>query len=92
MDLSNLNGYQSDDNEGYTCGWDHDSVRFTHLQPMPDSRNGSGWGEQRFGGSHPGRFLAVMCDGSVRGISYSINATTFKYAGVIDDGQVISLD
>jgi len=27
MDLTYLNQYQSDDNEGYTSGWDHDVVR-----------------------------------------------------------------
>ena len=52
MDLTYLNQYQSDDNEGYTSGWDHDVVRLcdTGHAPMTDSRNGSGWGEQRFAG------------------------------------------
>jgi len=90
MDLTYLGQFQSDDNEGYSSGWDHDTMRYTSLQPMSDTHNGSGWGEQRFGSSHTGRFNAVMCDGSVRGISFSINLTTFSYLGNINDGQVIT--
>ncbi len=88
MDLTNLNQFQSDDNEGYTSGWDHDTVRLSNIQPALDSNNGSGWGEQRFGSSHPMRFNVVFGDGSVRGISYSIDVTIFSYLGNIDDGKV----
>jgi len=92
MDLVNLGGYQSDDNEGYTSGWDHDTVRLSNLQPAVDSHNGSGWGEQKFGSSHSSRFNAVMCDGSVRGISYGVSLTTFNNLGRINDGQVVTND
>jgi prepilin-type N-terminal cleavage/methylation domain-containing protein len=90
MDLTYLGQFQSDDNEGYTSGWDHDTIRYTNIQPMPDSRNGSGWGEQRFGSSHTARFNVVLADGSVRGVSYAINVTTFSYLGSINDGQVFN--
>jgi prepilin-type N-terminal cleavage/methylation domain-containing protein/prepilin-type processing-associated H-X9-DG protein len=92
MDLTYLNQYQSDDNEGYSSGWDHDVIRLasSSYPPQPDTRNGSGWGEQKFGSSHTGRFNVVMCDGSVRSISYSINLTTWTYLGIINDGGVIS--
>jgi prepilin-type N-terminal cleavage/methylation domain-containing protein/prepilin-type processing-associated H-X9-DG protein len=94
MDLRNLNQYQSDDNEGYSCGWDHDTIRYADVNhpPMPDSNNGSGWGEEKFGSSHTAKFNVVMCDGSVRGISYSINTTTFQYLGIINDQQTVSFE
>ena len=94
MDLRYLNRYQSDDNEGYSSGWDHDVVRYTDANhpPQPDSNNGSGWGEEKFGSSHIGRFNVVLCDGSVRSISYSVNLTVYTYMGVINDGQVVSFD
>ena len=92
MDLNNLNQYQSDDNEGYTSGWDHDTIRYTHLTPMPDSRNGSGWGETRFGSSHGTGFHVVLGDGSVRSISYGVSATTFLNLGRRDDGNVLGND
>jgi prepilin-type N-terminal cleavage/methylation domain-containing protein len=44
MDLTNLGQYQSDDNEGYTSGWDHDMIRLTDRAPWPDQRRNIGWG------------------------------------------------
>lgn len=91
LNLASLGQYQGDDNEGYSSGWDHDAERYTTYQPAPDY-NGSGDGGQRFGSSHTGLFNAVLADGSVRGISYNINLTTFSYLGNIADGQVIQGD
>jgi hypothetical protein len=91
MDKQNLNNYQSDDNEGYSSGWDHDVVRRTQIEPRPDTNNGSGWGEERFGGSHPGGFQAAACDGSVRFISYTIDLATFQRYGERADGNAIEL-
>lgn len=90
LDLTGLNQYQGDDNEGYSSGWDHDSMRQTTIQPMPDSRIPGGWGEQRFGSSHPGRFNCLFADGSVRAISYGVNLTVFSYLGAMADGQTIN--
>jgi prepilin-type N-terminal cleavage/methylation domain-containing protein len=89
MDKRNLGQYQSDDNEGYTSGWDHDVIRQTNIQPAPDVNSGIGWGELKFGSSHPSGFMAVLADGSVRMIKYSINLTTFTNLGNIEDGQVL---
>jgi prepilin-type N-terminal cleavage/methylation domain-containing protein len=91
MDLTNLGQYQSDDNEGYTAGWDHDTIRLasTSYLPAPDTRNGSGWGEQKFGSSHTNVFCIVLCDGSVRTVNYSIDPNTWQNLGVINDGQVV---
>jgi prepilin-type N-terminal cleavage/methylation domain-containing protein/prepilin-type processing-associated H-X9-DG protein len=90
MDVRNLNNYQSDDNEGFTSGWDHDVVRLTNIPPRKDWNTGAGWGEQRFGASHPGGFNVTMADGSVRFISYTIDAVTFDRMGIRDDGNPIS--
>ncbi len=89
MDLTYLGEFQSDDNEGYTDGWDHDVVRLTTSQPALDSHDGSGWGEEKFGSSHAGGFNAILCDGSVRMISYGINLTVFSNLGSMQDGQVL---
>jgi prepilin-type N-terminal cleavage/methylation domain-containing protein len=92
LDLTNLGQYQSDDNEGYTAGWDHDTLRKTTVPPLPDSRNGSGWGEERFGSSHTGGFLGALCDGSVRFIGYGITQPTFQSLGTINGGEVLGGD
>lgn len=89
MDTRNLGNYQGDDNEGYTSGWDHDVMRRTDYAPLKDTRT-AGWGEERFGASHPGGFNVVLLDGSVRFISYTINLTTFNNLGVRNDGNPVN--
>jgi prepilin-type N-terminal cleavage/methylation domain-containing protein len=89
LNLKYLGQFQSDDNEGYSDGWDHDTMRYTTRLPEPDFR-GNGDGNQRFGSSHPQRFNIVLADGSVRGVNYSISLVTFRNLGNINDGAVIN--
>jgi len=92
MDKRNLGQFQSDDNEGYSSGLDHDVMRYTDVNhpPAPDTNNGSGWGEEKFGSSHTSGFQCVFGDGSVKMLRYSINPTVFSYLGNINDGQAVS--
>ncbi|MDB5338579.1 MAG: prepilin-type cleavage/methylation protein [Planctomycetaceae bacterium] len=92
LDRTALGQYQGDDNEGYTAGWDHDTVRWTDRAPGPDTNIPGGWGEQRFGSSHPGGFNALFCDGSVKTISYNIDLTVFSRIGDRSDGQTFSFE
>ena len=85
-----LGSSQQDDNEGYTAGWDEDTMRRTDLPPAGDLDSPSGAGGEKFGSSHVGVFNAALADGSVRAISYSIDATVFRYLGNIKDAQVIN--
>jgi prepilin-type N-terminal cleavage/methylation domain-containing protein/prepilin-type processing-associated H-X9-DG protein len=88
-----LGQYQSDDNEGYTAGWDHDTLRFTNELPEPDHNDCShDDGYQRFGSSHAGGFNMVFCDGGVHFLSYGIDLATFTLMGDIADGQVIDYE
>lgn len=86
-----IGAYQGDDNEGYTSGWDHDTVRYTDRAPRPDHRLASGDGEQRFGSSHTGGFLITLCDGSTRFLSYLIDAPMFHRLGQRADGDPVEL-
>ncbi len=90
-DVQYLGQYQSDDNEGYTSGWDHDMVRWTDRLPLPDVR-GPAWGELRFGSSHQAGCFFAFCDGSVRMVSYDVTLTNFSNLGNIADGQVVTSD
>jgi prepilin-type N-terminal cleavage/methylation domain-containing protein len=84
---------QDDDNEGYTAGWNEDTIRGTSDPPLPDYHNGSGGdGEHRFGSSHPGTFDVGLADGSVRAIPYSIDPQVFAALGHRSDGRAISLE
>jgi prepilin-type N-terminal cleavage/methylation domain-containing protein/prepilin-type processing-associated H-X9-DG protein len=88
LNLAALGENQPDDNEGYTAGFDEDTVRKTEELPLPDFF-GAGGGGQRFGGSHPGRFNAVFADGSVRIVAYAISPGLFRALGDKADGQAV---
>ena len=84
--------YQSDDNEGYTAGWDHDSIRWVGTALAADYQFESGNGNQTFGGSHAGGFLAAMTDGSVRIIQHSLAYNTIQRLVIRNDGLVVNED
>jgi prepilin-type N-terminal cleavage/methylation domain-containing protein len=82
---------QDDDNEGYTAGWNNDTIRRTTREPAPDySTSEGGDGDGRFGSSHPGVFHFVFLDGSIHAFSYTIDQSIFEYLGSINDGESIS--
>lgn len=93
MNIARLGNFQSDDNEGYSSGWDHDVMRYTDRSPRPDHLDNpvGGDGNQRFGSSHPGGFLAVFADGAVHFISYDVDLTNFHHMGVRNDGEPVNL-
>jgi prepilin-type N-terminal cleavage/methylation domain-containing protein/prepilin-type processing-associated H-X9-DG protein len=89
LNLAGLGTPQADDNEGYTAGWDEDTIRTTELPPAADYR-GDQTGGEAFGGSHPGSFNAVFVDGSVRGIAYDVDPEVFSCLGTIADGKALT--
>jgi prepilin-type N-terminal cleavage/methylation domain-containing protein/prepilin-type processing-associated H-X9-DG protein len=93
LNLSTLGQSSSEDNLGYTAGWDEDTLRRTDKIPMADYTGVSTANDfERFGSSHPSRFNAVFTDGSVRSIPYSIDKTVWGYLGDMADGQVVPSD
>lgn len=91
LNATELGQNQPDDNEGYTAGWDEDTMRLTSEAPAPDF-HGSGPGPHIFGAAHSGGFNAALTDGSVRALSYSIDLTVFGRLGNKNDGQTANLD
>lgn len=94
VNLGCLGRLMVNDNEGYTCGWNHDTMRHTTRQPMPDFRNGENCqdaGNDVFGSSHPGGVQAVLCDSSVRFLNYDIELETFKRLGDKKDNKPVTL-
>jgi prepilin-type N-terminal cleavage/methylation domain-containing protein/prepilin-type processing-associated H-X9-DG protein len=93
LNLTLLGQPQPDDNEGYTCGWNEDTMRYTSKRPQPDYYGDPQFaGGSLFGSSHPGRFNMVFADGSVHAVSYSVSQDVFKALGNVADGQTINLD
>lgn len=85
----------SDNEDAYTNGWADDVVRHGASPPQPDIWNPAligGVADGYFGSSHPTGINAVLVDGSVRHIRFSVNATTFSRLAQRDDGQNIDHD
>jgi hypothetical protein len=88
---------QADDNVGYVGGFQDDVVRWGAFPPKQDDPEPLytwNWGSLfpsiwQFGSSHPASFQAVFCDGSVRGISYSVDPTVFSNVCNRMDGNTI---
>lgn len=79
-----------DENNGYINGWDWDTIRWSYQKPAPD-RNDSSYYDRRFGGPHPGTFVVVMADGSVKPISYEISELVFRQLTIRNDGKAPQL-
>ena len=91
LNVFNLGQPQDDDNEGYTTGFNEDTIRSTLEAPAQDYAAPTGDGEKLFGSSHPSLLNIALVDGSVRSISLSIDAETFRRLGDRDDGETLTL-
>jgi len=92
VNVAHLGKFQANDNEGYTCGWNHDTMRYTQIEPLPDFHGVLGeLGGDRFGGPHPGVFAVVLADNSTHFLSYDISRETFRRLGHRADRKDVSL-
>lgn len=85
------NGLDPADNTSEFQGHDWDVIRWTGAAnlPMQDRRGVSAPGN--FGSAHAAGFQGVFCDGSVRTMSYSVDAVVWTRAGNREDNQPIDL-
>jgi prepilin-type N-terminal cleavage/methylation domain-containing protein len=66
-----------DDDQGWTDGWDNDTICFSSTSlPIQDGTNPNGGCGLIFGSAHTAAMQSVFADGSVHTIKYSIDATT----------------
>jgi prepilin-type N-terminal cleavage/methylation domain-containing protein len=92
MNIANLGKMQASDNEGYTCGWNHDIMRYTSREPRPDFSHPSitEYGsDDRFGSSHSAGINIALADASVRFLSYGVDLEIFKRLGCRADGYAV---
>lgn len=91
---NNLGGSGGDNEPYVNSGWDQDEIRWGALNntPAPDSAHPAEpptfW-SGRFGSAHAGSFNGVLVDGSVRSISYNVDAETFRRVCVRNDDQIV---
>jgi prepilin-type N-terminal cleavage/methylation domain-containing protein len=93
-------GRPENDDQGWTDGWDNDTVCWadgsttagnnpagTVVTPQRDSSvNGNFLGY--FGGPHPVGMQAVLCDGSVRSVKWTVDPNMFLIFCLINRGTV----
>jgi len=96
--LAFIESVNTDNNEGWVAGFDWDVIRWGWLQPQPDYNDPglSGSNIDRtlsgaFGSSHAGVFNAVLCDSSVRSLSYDVDIEVFEHFSSRNDGRTIDL-
>ncbi len=84
---------ESDDDRGWSDGWDIDTIRTTYCVPYQDSATNIGGGRNSLtpGSAHEAGLNAVFADGSVTTINYSIDMETFNRLGHREDGEVVQL-
>ena len=80
MDLQLMGTFQYNDNEGYTVGWDDDTMRDTTQVPQPDYYTPQDSGENLFGSTHIIGLNFSLCDGSVRFLSFKVDQETIPAA------------
>jgi prepilin-type N-terminal cleavage/methylation domain-containing protein len=80
----NING---GDNQGYFGGYDWDANRWADLPPLRDGPGGNLY--TMFGSAHASVWQVVMCDGSVRSLSYDIDLMVHRHFANRSDGQTI---
>ena len=89
-------GDDGGDNEAALMGMGRDIVRWANhadgspLPPVKDARGLGQKGSNSFGSVHPATFSAALCDGSVRGLSFSIDPNVFQALVDRNDGNPLA--
>jgi prepilin-type N-terminal cleavage/methylation domain-containing protein len=90
----NSGGCCSDNEDAYTNGPSDDVARLGTRPPESDPLDVSvvpdGAVDRQFGSSHPGGITTVLVDGSVRVVTYDVNALMFRYFSIRNDGEAFN--
>jgi prepilin-type N-terminal cleavage/methylation domain-containing protein len=91
----NYSGQSDCDNGGYSWGYDFggqgnwdSTLGRVDIQPAPDQPGTTN--THGFGSAHTAGFLTLMCDGSVRFVTYDVTFVNWMAMCGISDGQVVN--
>lgn len=85
-----MTGNDAADNENLYVGFDNDNSRATGSGSFPPRQDTRGLSAHIFGSAHTAGFQVVLCDGSVRMISYAIDQKNYQNLGNRMDGENIT--
>jgi prepilin-type N-terminal cleavage/methylation domain-containing protein len=94
----NHGGPDCNNDQGWTDGWDNDTVCFGNgwngsggppMPPMPNPLGGGSTCGLNFGSPHTAGMVSVFCDGSGHFILYAIPQTTWSRLCSASDGQTM---
>jgi type II secretory pathway pseudopilin PulG len=84
-------GSDCNDDQGWTDGWDNDTIAFAQYSgvstPQFDTRSGTCG--TFFGSPHDSGMQTVLCDGSVRSVSYGVDPNMFYIFCQINSNNVL---
>jgi prepilin-type N-terminal cleavage/methylation domain-containing protein len=93
INLANLTTSNDNNDQGWTDGWDMDTIACAEGEsstPAPPMRDTIGvYGFYCFGGPHRASVNAVLCDGSVRTVSYNVDPTAWVTFCQISSGAYL---
>jgi prepilin-type N-terminal cleavage/methylation domain-containing protein len=101
VNLSMFGPDQWNDDEGFTAGYDQDTLAWALRAPAPDQQRRSEYqnAEGRFGSSHMGVFNALFADGGVRTLRFDIpsnnnahNYGVWQRICIRNDGKPVHYD
>jgi hypothetical protein len=81
-----------ENDQGWTVGFDWDTVRWTASKPQPDFTIPPGYNpgcQGIFGSAHPTSFGMVFCDGAVRTFRYDVDPTLFTALGSRNAADIV---
>jgi hypothetical protein len=89
----NSGGCCSDNEDAYTSGANDDVVRMGTRPPEPDTLDTTipdTAVDGQFGSQHPAGVSAVLLDGSLRVVSYDVDALMFRYFSIRNDREAFN--
>lgn len=90
-DQSMYNGHDRDNLRAAFSWYPGPEVGPPQCPAVPDTP-GTDYSQWNFGGPHPGGWVALFCDGSVRYLTYDMGPKVHQNFGTRNDGDVIDLN
>ncbi len=86
--VSRLDLGGTDDDAGWSDGWDFDTLRLASCRPVQDSSSASG-PPVLAGSSHPSVFIVGFADASMQALSFDVDLVMLNRMANMSDGEVV---